>query len=1505
MANRYWVGGSGSWTNASTANWSASSGGGSGASAPTAADNVFFDQAGTYTVTLSLNPKCLSMTVSAGTVTIAGGSTLTISGGMSLVAGTVWSYTSELIFDATATGHTITTNGTTINSRISWSGVGGGWSLGSALTTLGGIGGTQATTLTAGNLNLNNFNLSTYLFSSQGSQVRNLTFGTGNVLLTTPTANSTVMQMYNLSNFTMSGTGGFATDASITRTFNVGNLSGATATNIPNLTLTGSGTSIATITTNSWFRHLNFGTTAFTVANTNLSLGGITLGGGNYASIRPTIVANGFINSNNLPLSNLTINNPGGETTLAANLRFANQASSTTGGINLNAGTLNLNSYTVTATYLNSSGASAANVRGIAFFNRGNLVLPNTIPQGTIAYNVSNATNFTASGNGYIIREAFTSVASNVRLDHGSNVGGNILTAPQLYLQGTASSIVITNSWWSTIDFQGYTGAGAYGPSLLLNVANAYTGTVAMTAPPINMVGNGNLRSTGVLNTGGGFSSMTINNPGGNTTLQTTFRANVINLISGNLNLNNFTLAVGQIFRTLPGNTSARGINFGTANILQYGTGSLDFGLDMQVATGYNQTASNGAGFGFRYPCACVRFGNVSGANILNAPNISYNYDSSATSVLPANIGNTSWFNFFDFNAYPGNMTNNFHARGFRLSGSGNTPAGVITLYASGDLYSNGGQSPFLTFRSGGNTGTTTLRDNLNVGRFADPASSIYGSVTGINHSSGNIDLNNFNFTTAAWTSTTSDNRHINFGTGNVYLTSPSDGATIINIPDMANWSYTTSGGMFVRDNAYRGAGFTPLIAISGTTVPRGANLGGLQLATSNSFGGFMTINLRGYYDYWYMGYKSQTDSFSTNTINAFFKNVTVDNGTDYLENSSIIYMNGTGNLNWVNGYAKAIYIDCANADGENAVTNLTGSFYSGTTGRFGLNLILKSGTFKLNNNSSSLIVFATQGTANKTLDWGSPSTTLTLTQSSNIQFGSQAQPRMRVYDATGFKQVNTGNFIIENDYGNPSGPVPYTYYYGNLAPGFGVANIPNWTSDQINNAPKLIFTTTTNANYAQVLGVFNTLDFSGLANRFALQGVPAGAGIYAQNIIPFSLPGENLSSGTGNYIYLVGSNASYTQPYGGGPVPYVLGINLIPNGNLRINNGDLQVQYRLTHTEGNVNFMGNRLQMTQPSAGISANHIEVGNGTWSNILAIDQLNFTGNSSNGPNGLSINQGGTFALVNLTNGITGTWRTNGAPVTNSNISVSNNTTFNIEPTANLSYVGNLTIDTGGNVILKVASPLNASSNIILNQGNINLDNFTLNAYDFISNTSGTLRSISGNSSGLGNITISNSWNVSNGTNFTGTNYNIYMTNATAKTFAGGVGGTYDNLIQAGAGNLTITGSSTFTDIYANVSGRPSNIRFTAGTTQTLTDFTLSGNAGNVITINSVTAGTKFNLFKPTGTANVVYLNIRDSNVSAEFYAGLNSVNSGNNAGWNFTTPAVVQGGFAGFFGDTSF
>ena len=141
MANRYWVGCAGTWDTSSTTNWSAASGGSSGASVPTSADSVFFDSGsgspGSITCVGILN--CLNLTVSVtGWTIVSGTATFNIKGSLLLNSGTTWSGTvtgSSIVFTSTLWGNTITTNGVQLGVQIvEFNGVGGGWSLGSSLT---------------------------------------------------------------------------------------------------------------------------------------------------------------------------------------------------------------------------------------------------------------------------------------------------------------------------------------------------------------------------------------------------------------------------------------------------------------------------------------------------------------------------------------------------------------------------------------------------------------------------------------------------------------------------------------------------------------------------------------------------------------------------------------------------------------------------------------------------------------------------------------------------------------------------------------------------------------------------------------------------------------------------------------------------------------------------------------------------------------------------------------------------------------------------------------------------------------------------------------------------------------------------------------------------------------------------------------------------------------------------------------------------------------------------
>jgi hypothetical protein len=64
MAQRYWVGGSGTWDTTNTTNWSATSGGAGGASVPTTADNAIINSSsGAGTVTLGENVPCVQLDI--------------------------------------------------------------------------------------------------------------------------------------------------------------------------------------------------------------------------------------------------------------------------------------------------------------------------------------------------------------------------------------------------------------------------------------------------------------------------------------------------------------------------------------------------------------------------------------------------------------------------------------------------------------------------------------------------------------------------------------------------------------------------------------------------------------------------------------------------------------------------------------------------------------------------------------------------------------------------------------------------------------------------------------------------------------------------------------------------------------------------------------------------------------------------------------------------------------------------------------------------------------------------------------------------------------------------------------------------------------------------------------------------------------------------------------------------------------------------------------------------
>jgi hypothetical protein len=258
MADRYWVGGTGTWDATTTTNWAATSGGAGGASAPTSADNAYFDANSNtlllpFTVTLSSSPVCADLIIGDGSTVTALDGTMTLAGtAINIdVYGSLYfpatnltrTFTGVVRFAASSGSYTFTTNGVTLAASASGSAaVSFGaivdstatWALGSALTISTGLISHVSGTLSTANYNITvaasysatgavakTFNAGsstiTASFNYSGS---NLTFNAGTSSIVSSAANPTFtggVTFYNVS-FTSGASGGVTINGS--NTFN-------------------------------------------------------------------------------------------------------------------------------------------------------------------------------------------------------------------------------------------------------------------------------------------------------------------------------------------------------------------------------------------------------------------------------------------------------------------------------------------------------------------------------------------------------------------------------------------------------------------------------------------------------------------------------------------------------------------------------------------------------------------------------------------------------------------------------------------------------------------------------------------------------------------------------------------------------------------------------------------------------------------------------------------------------------------------------------------------------------------------------------------------------------------------------------------------------------------------------------------------------------------------------------------------------------------------------------
>jgi len=427
MAARFWVGGSGTWDGSSTANWASSSGGASGASAPTAADTVTFDaNSGAGTCTTAAGATCLTATLNTSTLDLTLGDDLTAAGSF---------------------------------------------------------------TLTLGTLNLSSYTLSCTVFSSNNSNIRVIAFGTGNITLTGN--NGTIWSMQNAANFSYTGTSQVnCTYSGSTGTRTINHNTGGTVTlreeKAVNFNITAGTDTISTVTITfaTSINSLNFTGFSGTLSQTPIEVygnltysAGMTLSSGTSSTIFVKSSGTQTVTTNGKTLDFPVIKNNAGILQLLDNLTLGSTRSFTH-----NTGTVDLNNNTLTAGIYSSNNS---NSRAIAFGATGSIVL---VGNGATIWNFQNAENFSYTG---LSRVDCTYAGATGTRTINHNTGGTVTLREEKAINfnitagtDTVNTVTITfGTSFNNLDFTGFAGT-------LANAARELFGNLTYSAGMTLSAGN-------------------------------------------------------------------------------------------------------------------------------------------------------------------------------------------------------------------------------------------------------------------------------------------------------------------------------------------------------------------------------------------------------------------------------------------------------------------------------------------------------------------------------------------------------------------------------------------------------------------------------------------------------------------------------------------------------------------------------------------------------------------------------------------------------------------------------------------------------------------------------------------------------------------------------------------------------------------------------------------------------------------------------------------------------
>ena len=761
MATRYWVGGAGTWDATTTTNWSATSGGASGASAPTSVDNVIFDTASNaiaYAVTVGTNAVAQDITIAGpavGNVTITWSATSVINcygSWTNAATGVVLSTSSgcNTNFLATTTGKTFTTNGVIFGtgSNINFNGAGGGWTLGSALTTLGAV------TVNAGTFNTGSYSVTASFINSSNTAVRAITLGSSTITL----SSGAPWVFTTSTNLTFNaGTSTITCNTGASITFAGG---GLTYYNVNFTSTSGAATTINGANT---FNNLNQTSPSssrrvFVIANNQVVNGTLTLGAANAYNARIFFQSDTAGTPRTLTVATIAT---------LADVDFrdvtAAGASAPWSGTRLGNG---LGNTSIT-------------------FAAGKTVYWNLVAGGNWSANA-----WATSSGGAVATANFPLAQDTAIIDNTGLTASNTITMDTPWWMGTLNC-TRTNAW----TFNCTNSPVLYGDFTIPSVTTV-TGTSALV-----FQGQG-LTQTITTNSVSLTTPITITSVGGTLVLNgpvTTAATQTVTLNNGTLNLVSYTLSTG-LFNS--NNSNVRVLAFGTGKIVVTGNNNAVVNFDTATNFSFTGTSNFEATYSGSVGNRTLNIGNTAGGSQAVAMNLKVTAGTDTVLVY-------FYWNNIDFTGFSGTLSNtgfkNYYGN-FTLSTgmtvqAGTNPINFTATSGTKTITSAGKTMDFpITFNGVG--GTWQLQDALTS-----------GSTRITTLTNGTLNLNGYTLTTGSFYSDNTNVRVLAFNAGKIVVTAFNSAP--INFDTVTNFSYTGTSNI----EAYYTGGFGVRYLVIGNTA--------------------------------------------------------------------------------------------------------------------------------------------------------------------------------------------------------------------------------------------------------------------------------------------------------------------------------------------------------------------------------------------------------------------------------------------------------------------------------------------------------------------------------------------------------------------------------------------------------------------------------------------------------------------------------------------------------------